>query len=93
MAATFLNFEDSVPEKSVPWDELQGGFGDSAFNYDDAPIARTAGGSSEQTNRAVTDTLFAGSNLIQENAEIERHIRDLSDDGRSYIEIEKTLIG
>jgi hypothetical protein len=93
MTHTFLNFEDSAPEKVVPWDELQGGFGDSAFNYDDAPIVRTAGGSNEQSNRAVTDTLFAGSNLIQETAELERHIKDMSDDGRSYIEMEKMLIG
>lgn|SRR5665213_1258143 len=90
MASTFLNFEESTPEKHVPWDELQGGFGDSAFIYDDAPIVRTAG---EQGTRAITDTLFAGSNRINEEAELERHIREMSDDGRSYVEMEKMLLG
>src|SRR5665213_2719345 len=90
MASTFLNFEEATPEKHVPWDELQGGFGDSAFIYDDAPIVRTAG---EQGTRAITDTLFAGSNRINEEAELERHIREMSDDGRSYVEMEKMLLG
>lgn len=92
MPQSYLNFEESVPEKQTSWDEIQRDMGASDVNYDDAPITRQAGGSNEQVVRSVTDSLWAGSNTIDEQFELERHIRELTTEGLAFVEIEKSLM-
>ena len=87
----FLNFEDADEPKTESWNEIQSHIGSSDVNYSDEPITRTAGGPMEQAVRSVTDTLWAGSATINEQFELERHMKTLIDEGCIFPVIEKRL--
>lgn len=89
-----LDFERAdTPTTPVTFDELQRELGSSDVTFDGEPTVRKqAGGANEQAVRSVTDTLWAGSATINEEYELERHIKEFVEEGRVFPAINKALI-
>ena len=88
----FLNFDEADAKPVETWDSLQHNLAESDIGFDDSPTITKTAGSSEQTNRALTDTTWAGSGTINEQYELERQVQELVDEGRVFPAIEKSLI-
>lgn len=87
-----LDFErpDNEP-KAESWESLQHALGSSDVNFNEAQLQKTAGGSMEQATRAMTGTLWAGSATINEQYELECHMKEMIEEGRVFPAIEKSL--
>lgn len=91
---SYLNWEDDKQEAVDPkwFDKAAANMGDSSQQFDPEPIKREAGGSNEQVARSVQDVSWAGSATINEEEEVDRHVREHIDEGTPYPAIEKALI-
>lgn len=88
-----LDFERADDSATpISFDDLQRGIGSSDVSFDQEPIVRKEAASNEQGVRAVTDTLWAGSATINEEYELERHIKEFVEEGRVFPSINKALI-
>ena len=91
---SYLNWEEDNKATVDPkwFDKAAANLGDSSLQFDIEPIKRKAGGSNEQVTRSVQDVSWAGSATINEEFEIERHIKEHIEKGTPYPAIEKSLI-
>ena len=91
---SYLNWEEDNKSTVDPkwFDKAAATMGDSSHQFDIEPIKREAGGSNEQVARSVHDVSWAGSATINEEFEIERHLKEHIERGTPYPAIEKALI-
>ena len=88
-----INWEEDKETFDPQWfDKAAANMGDSSHNFDLEPIKREAGGSNEQVARSVHDVSWAGSATINEEFEVEHHVKEHIERGTPYPAIEKALI-
>lgn len=87
----FLNFDQPDEKQPESWDSIQKNFAESDIGFSESPTMTKTAGANEQVVRSVTHSLWAGSATINEQYELEAHVKEMVDEGRMYPAMEKAL--
>ncbi len=86
-----MDFKDLDKNIYADWNDLQQNLNDGTTGFDARPIKREAAYTGKEIVKQLEDSVWAGSNLLNEELELEQNIQSLVDEDEDYKALENYL--